>query len=179
MPSGLRNVFPGLIPLISTTVPGMHNYIPHVNANQILHFVSETLTFLIQKPIVRLLPANWRMVSQYLKYKFSLYVGILASCSPVYELYVVEQILPFNKELPSNTRSSKPALVLNSFLNNLFNTAHVQHSLQQTDQLQHCSVGVFLLHLQWRKNGNIAVVLYQLSLVLYLFYVSCTRIPRH
>lgn len=86
----------------------------HTNANQFLHFVSAVLPFLIQSPLVRLLLANWRIFSEYLKCKVSLYMGMLASCSPVYEVYVVEQILPFNKDLPCNTRSSKQ-YVLNIF----------------------------------------------------------------
>lgn len=79
----------------------------HTNANQFLHFVSAVLPFFIQSPIVRLLLANWRIFSEYLKCNVSLYMGIFASCSPVYEVYIVEQIPPFNKDLPYNTRSRK------------------------------------------------------------------------
>lgn len=86
----------------------------HTNANQFLPFVSAVLPFLIQSPVVRLLLANWRIFSEYLKCKVGLYMGVLASCSPVYEVYIVEQILPFNKDLPRHTRSSKQR-VLNTF----------------------------------------------------------------
>lgn len=79
----------------------------HSNLNQFLHLVPAVLPFLIQSPTVRLLLANWRIFSEYLKCKVSLYVGILASCSPVCEVYLVEQILPFNKDLPLNTRSGE------------------------------------------------------------------------
>lgn len=112
MPSGLRIISPSLISVLTTLVPGVHKHMHYGTLMQISFYA--VLPFLIQIPVVRLLLANGRIFSEYLKYKVSLYMGILASCPSVCEVYVVEQILPFNKDLPHNTSSSKQHM-LNTF----------------------------------------------------------------
>lgn len=94
------------------------------------------LPFLIQSPIVRLLLANWRIISEYLKCKVSLYLGILASCSPVYEVYVV---------------------CAEHFLNNVFNTAHVEYSLSKNIALL-SSLAFFFFKLKWRIKEELTLV---------------------
>lgn len=105
-------VFLGVMPLLSTLVPGVHKHIHcHTDTNDFLYFFCTSLTFLIQKPLPGCCQQSEEQ-SQYLKYKFGLYVGVLASCYSVCEVYVAEAFL---KEPPCNARSSNRACVMNSF----------------------------------------------------------------